>query len=317
MRARNPHGRRLASWGLSLVWLLVAVPLGPLDASATNLAGQVLYVCNDPLCGDPDPASGFPPPVPPGAVNSGGQQITLTASGGGTAGEVVSSGRVAGAAVETAPPASLAPPRLEVRASWPTSNSGLAAATAFWEDDIIIQVPGAADGTIFFYRPMMSFTGNLDLFVDGAGGRSQWSGALSIDSITVMTPGGSCTGSSPGAADCSAGNAAFGVYTPEDFGPAVQIQSGVEFTQRGAVAAVFAGAGIQGGADLSSSVEWLGFELLDGSLQPVGEFTLTSASGIDWRLVSIPEPASAALLGLGLTLLAAASRRPRERRPPR
>ena len=84
----------------------------------------------------------------------------------------------------------------------------------------------------------------------------------------------------------------------------VQVLNGVPFNLRGGVVATIEGSNITGQANLVS-VEWLGIEVLDESGMPTTDFSLTSASGIDWTLASVPEPNTApSLTPLAIALLA-------------
>lgn len=49
-----------------------------------------------------------------------------------------------------------------------------------------------------------------------------------------------------------------------------------------------------GQARSSVTVDWLGFtQVLDGALQPVANYSVVSASGVDWSQL-VPEPGSGA-----------------------
>jgi hypothetical protein len=304
-------GARLISfWPTILLAGLTLGVLGTTPAEAASVLSQSVYMCDEfsGCAASSDPPIEVPGPnsIDPSATAGDTDTVPLTPTAS-VNGVVLTSGLHVSASargVPAPPPGSPPSPpvfRLAAIDSDLSANARLVA-SLYWEDDITVST--GLGGPAMLFKPTMRFSGDLDLFTDpglGGAGVVEWFFAMSLDDDTFWTQGGDCIDfSSSGSVNC-APNSGFGTFSPlRD----VFIGDGIPFNLKAGIVVTLAGTGMTGFADLGSTIEWLGMDLFDASGAPVPDFSVNSASGIDWSLASVPEPGTASLVGLGLSLAA-------------
>jgi hypothetical protein len=256
-----------------LVLVLFLPALAPGVAEATPLLSQTVYRC----------ASGCLLPV----QNAG---TVALGPGAGVSGMVTTANLAAAAdalAVGDAPPVFHV-----LGEDGDLATDGVLVAVVYWEDDLTITVPSLSIGTPLAFAPTMGADGVLEALAgSGAAGSVEWSFALAINTDTFLADGGFCIpGLSPGPVACTSG---FGTASSSHF-----VANGVAFNvQAGLVMRIESVAALTGTADVS--VDWLGFELSDLVGELLSDYTVESASGIDWTAVSVAEPSAPLLVAVG------------------
>jgi hypothetical protein len=283
---------------LALMALILALP--PISAHAVPLLSQTVYICSG-ICTPPSTLGG-PAPIDPSALTGDTESVAL-APGSMVGGSVSLPGLIATSSA-TASTSSLParPPTFRLLvADTDLAVEGAAISHVYWEDDVTITMSSVPLGNALTLIPVVRVTGALDLFAGsglGAGG-TQWNMGMSLSGSAFVGSAGSCNaGFTSGPQPCTPGG---GFFTNT---AGTQFLNGVPFNLKGGVLAVVQGSNITGQVDLTTTVEFLGVTVLDPGGNPTTAFTLTSASGIDWTLASVPEPSITLLLAAGLLALA-------------
>jgi hypothetical protein len=273
------------------VVLLALATLVPAAAEATPLLSQTVYRC-DSGCNLPVQNAG-PVPVDAGAVESDTQTVAL-APGAAVSGAVAAPPLAASADAQVFGDA---PAIVHVLGEdTDLGGDGVVVAVVYWEDDVTITVPSLSIGTTLSVAPRVGLGGSAEAVAgDFAAGSVEWAFALAIGTDTFLATGGGCQpGLTPGPLPCSLG---FGMISSGHFianGVALNVQAGLVMR-------------IQSVSDLTASVdvfaEWLGFELRDLSGVLLEDYSVESASGVDWTQSAVPEPGATLLLAAGAALL--------------
>ena len=194
--------------------------------------------------------------------------------------------------------------------------AGVARALAYWEDELTITALDVNNdpiiGALLDFRPGVRIRGTITAEGDddsNFAGFTGWGFGYSINQFTaVIGAGGFCNvPQSAVVAQCPGPDFigdAFGTFGPFQ---TVQVASGVPFTSRGQVWASVASENsepMRGEANLDSAVRWQGFTVFDAMGKQITNFTVSSASGINWRLASVPEPSTPLLQAARLLAIA-------------
>jgi hypothetical protein len=284
---------RVALLGLSLV--VLAAP-----ASGAELSHTV-YICDESSSCTLSSSVEVPGPNPldPGASASDTDTLVLMPGvvlevfGVVSSSAVVAVANVTGLQAQWLPLFGPAPPSFRLGVSDGDDLGTVSAlASVYWEDEVFVtgfDLLGnpLPQGTEMVFKPSIRISGDLDLFVEEFGGGGvEWRFGMSVNDDTFWTEGGDCIEFSvPGPVACGP-TSGFGSFVPlRD----LTVRSGIPFTMKGGLVTTLFGDGIRGSADLASTVEWLGIELFDLGGSPVAGFSVSSTSGIDWSLASVPD----------------------------
>jgi len=287
----------------SLAVLLLAVGLTPQHVEAQEI-GYTVWVCPpDVACELPVPPG--QPPVPGAAIASDVDAQPLVAGGASVFGSAVAGARSANASVVPAAAGAGAsqPPRIRLSTEFATVSDGSAVAFAFWEDEATLNVPGQAPGVLHWITVTFAVRGSIQLFDDFlTGGQSaEWIAGFYVNGNGLGGGGGFCESlSGSGDPQCPGSD-----YSGTPMAPpgntvqiSFQVANNVPYVKRLAAWTNQQGYLLRGSSDFGSTIDWVSLEVRDLANEPVTDFTLTSASGIDWTLPSespAPVPALHAL----------------------